>query len=381
MPSKYTKPNGSLISFFSDKVKKNGGINLAQGIPGYQPPIELLEILSKITKDNIHQYAPGNGNSDLINLLAVHYKKYSNFNNDNFLIVNGATEAISLIFVYLNKIISKPFSVLAFDPAYETYKNLPDIFESNYISFPLNKDLTINFDSLEKTIISGNVKIIIIGSPGNPLCKIFTQNEFQKLISLSKKYNFYIIIDAVYKDLYYNTKPYIPIDLFNERMFYVNSFSKIFSITGWRIGYLVAHNLHIDKIKSIHDYTGLCAPSILQKALVEYIKQYNFGESYVSEIRTKLKKSYSLLYYALIKMCFEAPETYGGYFIWAKLPAQFKDGFKFAIDLYDEQKVAIIPGIHFSDNGQKFVRFNIARNESEIIEAISRINNFVNCLS
>ncbi len=390
MQNKYQKPTGSYISFMSNKVKTYGGINLAQGIPGFNPPKELTDILSEIAGNNLHQYAPGNGNNELLNLL---HKKYQNeypcladlsadrqdrqtFLKDDFLILQGATEALSLLYIYFNKIIPKPFSALAFDPVYESYKYLPEIFNTDFIPFSFEQDASIDFMKLEKTCVEDNVKVIFLGSPGNPFGKIWTKAEMNSLLDISKKLDIYIVLDAVYKELYFDEKPYIPLDQFNPNLFYTNSFSKIFSITGWRIGYLIAHKEHMQKIKSIHDYTGLCASSVLQQAIVEYLKIFDFGKDYISNLRNRLKESYNHLAGELEKLGFEIPETKGGYFVWAKLPEKYSDGFKFAIDLYDEQKVAVIPGEHFSDKAKNYIRFNIAREKEEVEEGIKRIKNF-----
>ena len=381
MKSKYQKPTGSYISFMSNKVKTSGGINLAQGIPGFNPPKELTDILAKIAGDNLHQYAPGNGNNELLDLLLKKYQKEYSFTKDDLLVLQGGTEALSLLYIYFSKIIPKPFSSLAFDPVYESYKYLPEIFNTDFVSFSFELDSSIDFKRLEQTCSDKNVKVIFLGSPGNPYGKIWTKSEINALLDLSKKLNIYIIVDAVYKELYYDEKPYIPLDQFNSNLFYTNSFSKIFSITGWRIGYLIAHQDHMQKIKSIHDYTGLCAPSILQQAIVEYLKNYDFGKDYISNLRNRLKESYNHLSGELKKLGFEIPETKGGYFVWAKLPPKYSDGFKFAIDLYDEQKVAVIPGEHFSDKAKNYIRFNIAREKSELEEGIKRIKVFFNNLS
>lgn len=379
--SKYKKPEGSLISFMSNKVKEHGGINLAQGLPGYSPPKQLLDILSRLANDAaIHQYAAGNGDSQILDLLNAFYSRYYNFNKEQFLVVNGATEAISIIFTYLWGILPKPFSVLAFDPAYESYNNLPIIFNLPYIPFSLDSNLSIDFGKLEKQINGSNVKIVFVNSPGNPLGKIWSENEINAIIGLAEKLNFYIIFDAVYKDIYFEDAPYQPLSPaysgVNERMFYVNSFSKLLSITGWRIGYLLMHDAHVTKIRSIHDYIGLCSPHVLQKAIAEYLFKHNFGGEYASEIRSKLNESYNLLLPALVKLGFKIPEIKGGYFIWSELPDKFDDGFRFAIDLYESEKVAVIPGIHFTNTGKHFVRFNIARPLDEIQSAITKLNKF-----
>jgi len=376
MEERYKKPQGSYISFMSDKVKTHGGINLAQGIPGFSPPEALIQILSSLTTSNLHQYAPGNGNNELLELLLKKYQSEFTFTKDDFLILQGATEALSLLYIYFNKIIPKPFSALAFEPVYESYNNLPQIFNTAFVSFPFQNDSTVDFAKLEKTCREKNVKVIFIGTPGNPFGKIWSKKEVENLLKLSKDLDVFVVFDTVYRDLYFEEKPYIPLDQFHPNVFYVNSFSKILSITGWRIGYLVAHQMHMETIKSIHDYTGLCAPSILQQAIAEYLKNYNYGKEYIASLREKLKKSYTLLSTALQKLGFKVPQTKGGYFVWAQLPEKYPDGFKFAVDLYEQQKVAVIPGEHFSVNAKNYIRLNIARPIVEVEEGIEKINAF-----
>ncbi len=390
MQNKYQKPTGSYISFMSNKVKANGGINLAQGIPGFDPPEELTNALGSLVNEKLHQYAPGTGNSELLELLLEKYRNEypclagrlpasqagQAFTKDDFLVVQGGTEALSLLYIYFCKILPKPFSALAFDPVYESYKFLPGIFNTDLVTFSFEPDLTVDFEKLENVCRNENVKVIFLGSPGNPYGKIWSKNEINSLLKLTNKLDIYVVLDAVYKELYFNEKPYLPLDQFNSKLFYTNSFSKVFSITGWRIGYLIAHKEHMQQIKTIHDYTGLCAPSILQQAIVEYLKTSGFGKDYIESLRNKLKESYNRLSEELQKLGFEIPETKGGYFVWAKLPEKYSDGFKFAIDLYDEQKVAVIPGEHFSDNTKDYIRLNIAREKEEIGEGIKRIKAF-----
>ena len=376
MNEKYKKPQGSYISFMSNKVKAHGGINLAQGIPGFNPPQELTQILSKLSTENIHQYAPGIGNNDLLELLLKKYQSEYAFTKDDFLILQGATEALSLLYIYFNKIIPKPFSALAFEPVYESYNNLPQIFNTGFVPFPFQNDSTVDFDKLENTCRDKDVKVIFMGTPGNPFGKIWSKKEIDNLLKLSKTLDIFVVFDAVYRDLYFEEKPYIPLDQFNPNLFYVNSFSKKFSITGWRVGYLVAHQKHMEHIKPIHDYTGLCAPSILQQAIVEYLKNNNYEKNYIAPLREKLKKSYSLLSSALKNLGFNVPETKGGYFVWAELPEKYPDGFKFAIDLYEKQRVAVIPGEHFSANAKNYIRLNIARPVAEVEEGIEKIKAF-----
>jgi aspartate/methionine/tyrosine aminotransferase len=160
-------------------------------------------------------------------------------------------------------------------------------------------------------------------------------------------------------------------------LFYVNSFSKKFSITGWRIGYVMAHQEHMDAIMDIHDYTGLCAPSVLQQALAEYVRTNEGGMQYTQKLRDQLKSNYAVLAKKFTEMGFEVSEAQGGYFVWAKLPTQFNSGLEFALELYEKEKVAVVPGVHFSENAEAFIRINIARYPNEIEQAIPKFTRFI----
>ncbi|MDA3892177.1 MAG: pyridoxal phosphate-dependent aminotransferase [Salinivirgaceae bacterium] len=367
------KPEGSLISFMANKVKSEGGINLAQGIPSFDPPKELLKLLEGCIYDNIHQYAPGKGNYKLLQQLELHYKIPS----QQFLIVNGATEAISLLFTYLLKLLGHDFTVLSFDPVYESYKHLPRIFNLPFVSYAHKKDESIDFAELKNLIILEGVKLILLASPGNPVGKVWTKREVNTLVELCIKHKVYLVFDAVYSDLYFHEPPYFPLEKQCEYVFYVNAFSKKLSITGWRVGYLITHPSHMSNILDVHDYTGLCAPSILQQAIADYLEQNDFGKAYTKELREKLKQNYNLLSNELVKLGFKVYDAQGGYFIWAELPENFKSGLDFALNLYEQEEVAIVPGIHFSENGERIVRINIARHQKEIETALERMKRFI----
>ncbi|MBN2779023.1 MAG: pyridoxal phosphate-dependent aminotransferase [Bacteroidales bacterium] len=365
---------GSLISYFSNLVKSKGGINLAQGIPGFNPPKKLLDSL-KISADlNCHQYAPGLGN---LNLRKYIQNSYPHIDKDSSLfITNGATEAISLIYTYLkNK--NSELNVLAFSPAYESYIHLPKIFGDKYKSIQCYKDKYFDKDELVFAVDNHKINTIFIASPGNPYGKIMTKEEFDFLGNLCAERQIYLIIDAVYSELYFSTnKPYYPINNINPYVFYVNSFSKKLSITGWRIGYFFCHESHKEKIAYIHDYIGLSTPAPLQGALSSYL-QLGEANLYINNLRQLVKLN---LDFALLKLNnngFNCFPTDGGYFIWTELPVGFDDGLDFGLKLYQNHKTAIIPGEHFGKEWKRFIRINIARTKDEFENGIIQILSFI----
>jgi aspartate/methionine/tyrosine aminotransferase len=377
------KPDGSLISYFSRLASQEGCINLAQGKPGFQPPRELLETLKNFSDHlSFHQYAPGNGNKELLTLLADKYSRRAPITIDHLLVVQGATEGIFLTFLYLNTILNKPYSVLSFNPVYESYPRLAAFLNLPFEYLDYDPSLSVDFYQLEKTIREKRVKIVFIASPGNPLGKIWTAAEIQNIISLAEKLDFYIIFDAVYQDIYFNKPPHNP--LFNKlipelhhRLFYINSFSKMLSITGWRIGYVLAIPEHMSRIRAVHDYTGLCAPTLFQAVIQHYLSRFKYGQAYLKEIRKKCRRSYSSLKQVLESLNFYVPETRGGYFLWARLPDQLTDGFRFALDLFTKQQVGVVPGENFSPTYNSYIRFNIATESNIIREGAQRIETFV----
>ncbi|HKK59256.1 MAG TPA: pyridoxal phosphate-dependent aminotransferase [Salinivirga sp.] len=369
--SKYTMPQGSLISYMSNKVKTYGGINFAQGIPGYNPPEALLQHLESIAHAEIHQYAPGIGNLKLRKLILEHYKDFQ-FDDDQLLVLQGATEALSLVFQYIKNSLDQPFAAMAFDPVYESYRHLPRIMN---IPFHAYAHKQFDTDHLLNFIKDHNIRVMFVNSPGNPFGAVFTEQQMNELRRICDSHGVYMIIDAVYSNLYYEKPPHYPIKNLSPQIFYINSFSKMLSVTGWRIGYLISHPSHTEGLRDIHDYIGLCTNAPLQQALANYLEQKHYGETYVNWLRETLKSAYKRMEKSLLKLNFDIPKANGGYYVWAKLP-QNKDGFEFTMELYDEAEVAVIPGIHFSENAHDFIRFNIARPENELLEGIKRIEEF-----
>ncbi len=375
------RPQGSLISYFSNRAKKEGGINLAQGTPGFPPPAGLLDSLSKLSSDNtLHQYAPGLGNFLLLELMQKDLAPTAPVTQDNLLVLQGATEGVFLTFFYLTTILEKPYSALTFDPVYESYPKLAEMFKVPFEIMDFEPDLSINFEKMEGRIKEKNVKVMFITSPGNPLGKIWSREEMEKVIGLAREHGFYIIFDAVYKDLYFgDVPPFNPLGLGYEGLFFVDSYSKMLSITGWRIGYIVTDKTHMVKIRAIHDYTGLCAPSILQTAIARYLDEHDYGKGYVEEARKKCRRAYLFMKEEMADMGFPVVETQGGYFLWTRLPRGWEgnDAFEFALELYEKAGVAVVPGENFSLSKKDYIRVNIGTELPVVKDAAARIREFL----
>ncbi len=365
---------GSLISYFSNMVKLNGGTNLAQGIPGFKPPKKLLEIFAETLNKDIHQYAPGCGNQYLLQQLDKKYSQRSP--QTKIFITNGATEAVSLIYTYLQDNKGKNFNAMSFSPAYESYIHLPQIFGNNFHTFPTNPENYFDNDEFRKFFVDNKIDVIFIATPGNPYGKTISKEKLNFLIDLCEEFGSYIIIDSVYGELYFNAqKPYYPIERISPNVFYCNSFSKKFSVTGWRVGYFLFHEKHFAKISYIHDYIGLSSPAPQQQAIAEFLDTEE-SKTYISELRSKIISNLEIGNSHLEKAGFVCPQNDGGYFIWAKLPEPWNDSLRFGLALYDNVRTAVIPGVHFGKEWNNYIRINIAREKEEFVKGINNLIEF-----
>lgn len=372
------KVESSWISYFSSKAQKEGAINLAQGRPGFSPPKRLLEILKVlIEENNLHQYAPGMGDFYLIEEILNLYKKFNkSLKKENILIVQGATEGIFLSFLYLSKKF-KNFSILTFDPYYESYPRLAKILgiPINYIEI---SPFELNFEKnkLKDLIYKKNVKAIILSSPGNPLGKIFKEDEINFLLYLIKEEKGFLIFDGVYENIYFKEKPYNPLCKDLKNLIFISSFSKTLSITGWRIGYIITNEKDLKNISSIHDWTGLSAPFIFQRAISNYLKEKSL-EDYLKKLRSDLKKNYEFLKDELNKSPVILSEIEGGIFAWIKLTEKFYNSLDFARNLFELKKVAVVPGINFSKKSYNFFRINLSLPFEDFKLGIKKIKEFL----
>ncbi len=368
---------GSLISLMSNKVKTHGGINLAQGLPAFAPPRGLLRELQHILPKAVHQYPPSEGHPGLREYLRHCYHKRK-LTHQQFIITQGATEALSLCYNYLWSLTGGSLPTLAFDPAYESFIHLPRIFKQTVILHIPKSNGEPDFDILSQQIIENKIRLIFVASPGNPLGHTLRRDDWSRLFKLTAQHGVFLIADLVYDQLFFKQPQDIPFEEAHSGVFIVESFSKLYSITGWRIGALGLHEEHFQGIKNTHDYTGLCAPSLLQEALYRYIHQRgDAAKRYITRIRHQLSKNYQLASSLLQKANFTVMPAQGGYFLWAKLPPGIDDGLHFALELYDTSYVAVVPGIHFSQGAHNFVRINLARTHREISEGVMRMCQFI----
>ncbi len=366
------QPTGSLISFMSLLARREGSINCAQGIPGFDPPERLLELLRDGVSSGSHQYAPGDGLPLLKQALARQY----NISADSLFITNGATEAISVLYTVIKRKKGAALTVASFDPAYESYRHLPSVYDDLFVPFELTHSGIPDERMFREQMKQHRPDIFFVASPANPWGVVFSRNNMEMMASICAESGCVLIVDAVYADIWQEEPPFIPWQDISDHLVVVSSFSKMFSITGWRVGWVAVASRFRDDFRFVHDYTGLSSPSVFQEALARFLFESDEMGRYGNALRRHINRSFEIISEALDMHKFRCLPTGGGYFIWAELPESVEDDLRFCLDLFEKTGVAFVPGRHFMPSSHRFVRINIAKPEADAHEVSRRIHRY-----
>jgi len=365
---KSTRFTESVIRGMTQLCLQHNAINLSQGTPAYQPPDEVKYAAIEAIQEGYNQYSITWGAPDFRDAIAHKMTTFNNIPTDpakNVTVTCGSTEGM---LSSLLAIINPGDEVIIFEPFYENYG--PDTIISGakpvYValreSHPVDGIMQFTYDSDElKDAFSSNTKAIIINTPNNPLGKVFTQNELQEIADLCCEYDCIAVTDEIYEHMIYDDKPHISIGSFpqmQDRTITVSGLSKTYSMTGWRLGYVVAPETLTDAIRKMHDFLTVGAPHPLQRAGIAAL---NLPPSYYEELVLKYNKNRQHLLNTLTESGFSCFSPEGAYYIMTDIADfGFPDDTAFAHWLVKEIGVGGVPGSSFysrSELGMSKFRF------------------------
>ena len=383
------KPLSDRVNSFTDSVIRRmtrisdacGAINLSQGFPDFDPPRELMDALAKAAYAGPHQYSVTYGAPNLREALAQKHSRIVGRPIDpesQVLVTCGGTEAMMAVMM---SICNPGDKVLVFSPFYENYGADAILSGAQPIYIPLvppgyGFDLTL----IELGFQQG-AKAIIICNPSNPCGKVFTREELLAIGALAEKYDAYIVTDEVYEYLVY--EPHIHTCMaalpgMFERTVTCNSLSKTYSITGWRLGYVIGPEEVVEMAKKVHDFLTVGAPAPLQEAAVIGL---HFDDSYYERLRALYteKRAYFLRGLDQIGLKHNVPQ--GTYFVlidiqdFLDLP-RFRGwtDLEFCEWMAREIGVAAVPGSSFfKEDVNNLIRLHFAREQATMDEALRRL--------
>lgn len=353
-----------------------GAVNLSQGFPDFEPPKKILNRLAEVTREDFHQYSITWGAQNFREALA---KKYEHFSgravnpNEEIVVTCGSTEAMMAAMMSVTNPGDK---VIVFSPFYENYGADTILSGAEPIYVPLVPP-EFNFDAdVLESAFKQNPKAIIVCNPSNPCGKVFTRKELEIISELAKKYDTFVITDEVYEHILYapNVHTYIAAlpDMW-ERTIQCSSLSKTYSITGWRLGYVIAPPHIIDTVKKVHDFLTVGAAAPLQEAAVMGL---NFGDDYYQDLQEKYTEKRSLFLKGLddIKIPHTVPE--GAYYILLDISEfGYDSDLEFCEVLARDVGVGAVPGSSFfKENENRYIRFHFAKKNETLNEALNRLS-------
>lgn len=371
--SKLPHVGTTIFTVMSALANEHQAINLSQGFPNFKIDDVLTNILQKISKENVHQYAPMSGlpilNEKVSALIEKQYNRKVHPGNE-ILITAGATQAI---FATIQAIVDQGDEVLILDPSYDCYEAPVVLCKAKPVHVSLNDDYSVNWERVNNTV-NVKTKLLIINNPHNPSGKVWSAHDFVELERLMNKFpELLLLSDEVYEYITYEKK-HISINEFPsiyQRAIIVSSFGKTFHITGWKIGYITAPSNLLNEIKKVHQFLVFCVNSPAQHALAEYLDHVE-----VSDLGKFYQQKRDLFKNLMSKSRFQLLPSEGTYFQVAsyKEISDLSD-IEFTKKLVVENGVAAIPISVFNVDGKddKRIRFCYAKDDQTLIQAAEKL--------
>ena len=350
-------------------------INLGIGSPDLPPHPDVIKTLQEeAAKPNTHAYQNYKGSPILRNAISKWYKRWYNVDlnpDSEILPLIGSKEGIMHVcMTYINT----GDVVLIPDPGYPTYKSAATIAGANVVPYTLKEENNWfpDFNELEKTDLK-NVKLMFVNYPQMPTGQLSTKDMFEQLIEFAKKHNILLCHDNPYSFILNKTPmSLLSVDGAKDVAIELNSLSKSHNMAGWRVGMLCGKKERIDEIlrfKSNMD-SGMFLP--VQLAAAKALELEQDWHDQLNEVYSRRReKVFELL--QLLGCEFDRDQA--GLFVWASIPATFKDGYELSDSVLQKLGVFITPGGIFGKGGSKYIRVSLCATEEKISEAIQRIKN------
>ena len=365
----------SLIREMTRVAQQYGAINLSQGYPDWDPPVELMQAAKDAMDAGRHQYAVTWGAPELRNALGAKLTRFMGIPVDagsELVVTCGATEAMM---VAIMTVCDPGDKVGLFTPFYENYSADAILTGAIPTHVPLHPP-EYKFDLAElRRAFAGGLKAFVLCNPSNPCGRVFTRAELMQIAALAEEFDVFVLTDEVYEHIvyaphrhtYFTTLPGMA-----QRTLMCSSLSKTFSITGWRLGYVHASPAIIAQARQVHDFLTVGAAAPLQHAVVTAL---NFPASYYAELTAKYAASRDILlgYLDRTGLSYTRPE--GAYFVMVDIsPFGFANDVEFAHWMAKEIGVAPVPGSSFFAPGEnRYMRLNFAKKPATLHAAGERL--------
>jgi aminotransferase len=356
---------------------KYGAVNLSQGFPDFDPPKEILNRLAEIAHTGPHQYSITWGAQNFREALSDKQSKLMGRHidpNREITVTCGSTEAMMAAML---TVANPGDKVIVFSPFYENYGADTILSGAEPIYVPLRPPL-FDFDANElEAAFKQRPKALILCNPSNPSGKVFTRSELTVIAELAKKYDTYIITDEVYEHIVYAPHAHTYIaslpNMF-ERTISCSSLSKTYSITGWRLGYIIAPEEITEVAKKVHDFLTVGAAAPLQEAAVTGLR---FPATYYDTLLREYTERRELFLKGLDDLGIQYTTPQGAYYVMLDISEYgYESDLVFCEKLAERVGVGAVPGSSFfREDVNHMIRFHFAKKNNTLYEALNRLEN------
>ncbi|SDN69486.1 Aspartate/methionine/tyrosine aminotransferase [Desulfonauticus submarinus] len=354
-------------------------IHLEIGEPDFPPSPEVKQAILRGVNQDFTHYTHSQGMLPLREALSEYYlKKYKlNIHPDQFFITQGTSPALLMT---LNLLLNPGDEVIITDPCYACYPNFIQALNAKPIRIPIFEQSGYKIEiELVKKHLTSRTKVMLINSPANPTGILLSSSNLKQLADLAEEKNFFIISDEIYHGLVYDTKEHSILE-FTNNAFVLNGFSKLFAMTGLRLGYIIAPRPFIPFLRKMAQNFFICANSLAQLAGIAALTS---SEEYVQNMVKTFSKRRKFILKELKKLGFNLPvEPQGAFYVFVNashLTKKFAgSSLKLAQDILKKAHVGITPGIDFGPRGEGYLRFSYANSLDNLKQGLKRLQHYLN---
>ena len=346
-------------------------IHLEVGEPDFDVPQCVKEAVSKALEQGYTHYTHSMGNLKLREAICQHYfEKYQvTVHPDQVIVTSGTSPAMLLLF---SALLERGDEVILSDPHYACYPNIIGFVEGVPVTVPVYEEDGFQYrpEAIEEKI-TPRTKAILINSPSNPTGNLLSESRMRAIAEFSP----YIVSDEIYHGLVYEGREHSILE-FTERAFVVNGFSKLYAMTGLRLGYLIAPKEFVRPIQKMQQNFFISANSIVQLAGVAALEN-------AAEDVARMKRIYNERRQYMVKRLKElgfgiTVEPTGAFYVFANAKHISPNSYKLAFDILEKAHVGVAPGIDFGQNGEGYLRFSYANSMENIAEGLDRLEHYLN---
>lgn len=372
-------PFSSIRQMFekSNELERRGKeiIHLEIGRPDFDTPEHIKAAACKALKEGFVHYTSNYGTPELRKALTDKIFKQTGVQYDSgseIVVTVGAAEALYLSLMVL---IEPDDEIMVFTPCFSNYLNVPKLMDAKVIEVPLSPEL--NYQPREEDLVSSctpKTKIMIVNSPSNPTGAVLSEESMQLLVDFARENSIVIISDEVYEAFIYGGKSYksmLSVPGAKGNTILVNSFSKTYSMTGWRIGYVAADSSLIRAMVKAHQNMIACATSFAQAGALAALTE---SQDCVAEMAKEYEIRKNLVvdgFNAIPGV--KCPEPGGAFYAFPCISHYDKDSAKIAEYLLQEAGVVTVPGKAFGSSGEGYIRISFSNSRDNIKKALANI--------